>query len=105
MVVDQYLLGWILASVLGLIAVYSTVAKSRSNRRALLAERSECVKSVTVSNAAECRSAEDDVDVIIVGAGVAGSALAHTLGKVLNCFPLFIFSVNKLTYIFGDLRQ
>lgn len=96
MVVDQYLLGWILASVLGLIAV----AKSWSNRRALLAERSECVKSVTVSNAAECRSAEDDVDVIIVGAGVAGSALAHTLGKVLYCFPLFIFSVNKLTYIF-----
>lgn len=80
MVVDQYLLGWILASVLCLIAV----AKSRSNRRALLPERSECVKSVTVSNAAECRSAEDDVDVIIVGAGVAGSALAHTLGKVLN---------------------
>ena len=33
----------------------------------------------TAAVAGECRS---DSDVIIVGAGVAGAALAHTLGKV-----------------------
>lgn len=33
----------------------------------------------------------NDVDIIIVGAGVAGAALAHTLGKVIkNCLLLFI---------------
>lgn len=105
MVVDQYLLGWILASVLGLIAVYSTVAKSRSNRRALLPERSECLKSVTVSNPAECRSAEDDVDVIIVGAGVAGSALAHTLGKDGRRVRVIERDLTEPDRIVGELLQ
>lgn len=103
--VDQYLLGWILASVLGLIAAYSTVAKRRSNRRALLAERSECVKSVTVSNAAECRSAEDDADVIIVGAGVAGSALAHTLGKDGRRVHVIERDLTEQDRIVGELLQ
>lgn len=103
--VDQYLLGWILASVLGLVAAYSTVAKRRSNRRALLAERSECVKSVTVSNAAECRSAEDDVDVIIVGAGVAGSALAHTLGKDGRRVHVIERDLTEQDRIVGELLQ
>lgn len=93
MVVDQYLLAWIFASVIALIAVYGTVATRRSNnnRRASLEEEERSRGCLTVSDA-ECRSADGDVDVIIVGAGVAGSALAHTLGKVLISLPLFIFS-------------
>lgn len=96
---DQYLLGWILASVLGLVALYRALVKRNDDRRSALVEkRSECVKSVMVSNG-ECRSTDGDVDVIIVGAGVAGAALAHTLGKVreyASFEPLsFIFSANK----------
>lgn len=42
----------------------------------------ECVKS---SGDGECRPEYGSgTDVIIVGAGVAGSALAHTLGKVIK---------------------
>ncbi|KAL6216744.1 hypothetical protein ACLB2K_009963 [Fragaria x ananassa] len=83
MVVDQYLLAWIFASVIALIAMYGTVATRRSNnnRRASLEEEERSRGCLMVSDA-ECRSADGDVDVIIVGAGVAGSALAHTLGKV-----------------------
>ena len=42
-------------------------------------------RQATTAVNGECRSKNgggDDVDVIIVGAGVAGAALAHTLGKV-----------------------
>lgn len=36
----------------------------------------------------------DDVDIIIVGAGVAGAALAHTLGKVIkNCLLLLFIGI------------
>lgn len=42
----------------------------------------ECVKS---SGDGECRPEYGSgTDVIIVGAGVAGAALAHTLGKVIK---------------------
>lgn len=85
--------GWILASALGLFGLFYLVAKKKdaSNRRALLESRSESVKSIATTNG-ECRSDNSsDADVIIVGAGVAGSALAHTLGKVIYLF-LFCFS-------------
>lgn len=35
-----------------------------------------------------------EVDVIIVGAGVAGSALAHTLGKVVSIFFSSCFALS-----------
>ena len=36
----------------------------------------------------------DDDDIIIVGAGVAGAALAHTLGKVIkNCLLLLFIGI------------
>lgn len=36
----------------------------------------------------ECRLADSGTDVVVVGAGVAGAALAYTLGKVR--FLLFV---------------
>ena len=79
---DQSLFGWILASVLGIVAIYSLVAKKK--RAGVSSEaRSECVESVTTTTNGECGFGNGDVDVIIVGAGVAGAALAHTLAKVI----------------------
>lgn len=47
----------------------------------------------------ECRPEEDsDPDVIIVGAGVAGAALAYTLGKVSFMFLSLVF--HKVAFYF-----
>lgn len=92
--VDPYTMGWILASVLGLIALYYLVVKNKNHGEPSPENESECVKSVAPINE-ECRSKKGDADVIIVGAGVAGSALAHTLGKVnfiVFCVRLFLIS-------------
>lgn len=77
------MLGWILFSALSLFALYSVVfaGNSRGSSQGKAAPRSENVTTA----AGECGSEklDGDADVIIVGAGVAGSALAHTLGKVI----------------------
>ncbi|GAV57995.1 SE domain-containing protein/NAD_binding_8 domain-containing protein [Cephalotus follicularis] len=83
---DHYMWGWILGSVLalvllynlGLVALYKSVIKSANGN----GDERESVNNTVVHVNGECKSDNgSDVDVIIVGAGVAGSALAHTLGK------------------------
>lgn len=83
--VDQYVFGWIFVSVLSLLALYSLIMKKNSSST----RKSECVEIAKALNG-DCGSKNDDVDVIIVGAGVAGSALAYTLGKV-NCYADCLF--------------
>jgi squalene monooxygenase len=80
---DQSLFGWILASVLGLVAIYYSFVAKKKRAGVSSEARSECVESVTTTTNGECGSGKGDVDVIIVGAGVAGAALAHTLAKVI----------------------
>lgn len=87
--VDQCGLGWILASVLGAAALYFLFGKKNcgvSNER-----RRESLKNIATTNG-ECKSSNSDGDIIIVGAGVAGSALAYTLAKVILSF-WFLFSI------------
>ncbi|KAK7410108.1 hypothetical protein VNO78_00637 [Psophocarpus tetragonolobus] len=78
--VDPYVLGWIMCTVLSLVALRNFLFAS-NNRCA--SSSALCAQNITTA-AGECRSTNcsADVDVIIVGAGVAGSALAHTLGKI-----------------------
>ncbi|KAM1289267.1 hypothetical protein ACFX13_016916 [Malus domestica] len=104
---DQYLLGWIFATVLGVVFLYRALAKRSDEKgRGLVEEenRSECVKSVMVSNG-ECRSTDGDVDVIIVGAGVAGAALAHTLGKDGRRVHVIERDLTEPDRIVGELLQ
>ena len=91
---DQYALGAIVVSVFALVvAIYSFVAAKKKVAGEARTEASvNCVAAAAAANG-ECRSANAaDADVIIVGAGVAGSALAHTLGKVRQIFFHFVFS-------------
>lgn len=60
--------------------------------------------SVTTSINGECRS-EDDADVIIVGAGVAGAALAHTLGKDGRRVRVIERDLTEPDRIVGELLQ
>ncbi len=64
---------------------------SSSSRKGTLGLVQECDSSVLGANGVE---EEGGLDAIIVGAGVAGGALAYTLGKVRFlvlswCFPSF----------------
>ncbi|XP_057990396.1 squalene monooxygenase SE1-like [Hevea brasiliensis] len=74
----QYVIGGILASVLGFVLLN----RSRGMKKTKEAKenmRDEVVKS---SEQVLCQSENaTNADIIIVGAGVAGSALAYTLGK------------------------
>ncbi|RVW56285.1 Squalene monooxygenase [Vitis vinifera] len=82
--VDQGILGWIFASLLGFVVFRSVLLKNKKKGGASVEIRDECVKSTANG---ECRSktACEEADVIIVGAGVAGAALANTLGKAEFC--------------------
>ncbi|KAG6516820.1 squalene monooxygenase SE1-like isoform X2 [Zingiber officinale] len=80
---DQYLLGTIMASIL---MFFLLVGFWGCKRKAHLApgNRSSC--------AIRAEKGGSGTDVIVVGAGVAGSALAYTLGKVRRAFAsLFDF--------------
>ncbi|KAG7966475.1 hypothetical protein I3843_08G053600 [Carya illinoinensis] len=103
--VDPYALGWSFASVLmGLVALYILVDKK--NRSRVSSEtRSEGVERVTTITRGECRSTDGDADVIIVGAGVAGSALAHTLGKDGRRVHVIERDLTEPDRIVGELLQ
>lgn len=87
---DQYVWETILAVALGFVAAYGILVRNANARRKSAAEDREPHSATTTAIDGKCRSknsAADDVDVIIVGAGVAGAALAHTLGEVSLIFP------------------
>ncbi|KAJ6685771.1 SQUALENE MONOOXYGENASE [Salix purpurea] len=81
---DQCMQGWILATLSVLFATCCLLIKKkeRGTKKDLLESRSKSVNCTATANE-ECISGIfSDADVIIVGAGVAGAALAHTLGKM-----------------------
>ncbi|XP_043713414.1 squalene monooxygenase SE1-like isoform X2 [Telopea speciosissima] len=76
----EYIYGVIFAVLLGFYLFYSSQGRKRRGKdRASTEIRDESVKNTSKR---ECRwDNGEDADVIIVGAGVAGAALAHTLGE------------------------
>ncbi|GKV33461.1 hypothetical protein SLEP1_g41978 [Rubroshorea leprosula] len=99
---DQFVWGWILSSLLALVALFGMAV--RKPRRDGISRRSECVKSVAAVSG-ECRSDNGGADVIIVGAGVAGAALAHTLGKDGRRVHVIERELTEPDRIVGELLQ
>lgn len=110
--VDPYVLWTFFASLLGFVALSvlhrrnygNGMAKDRSKVRmnknntnnSLVSE--QCVKR---SDEGEFRQVYGSgTDVIIVGAGVAGAALAHTLAKVRRKKNFHFFGVNFYPFFF-----
>ncbi|KAH7575468.1 hypothetical protein JRO89_XS02G0118100 [Xanthoceras sorbifolium] len=76
--VYQYIIG-VVASLLGIALLYSSRGKKKSIEGSMEIQRNECFQS---SDNEACPSDfGGNEDIIIVGAGVAGSALAYTLAK------------------------
>lgn len=85
MAIDQHVLWTFFASLLGFVLLYTLRRRncSNANKKELMNKSypEECAKQSFSDG--ESRPLEGSgTDVIIVGAGVAGAALAHTLGMV-----------------------
>lgn len=79
--IDQYIFGGFIASLFGFVLLYNLRRKTRKTKGSKVVGKDECIN---ISAAGDGLRKEDggDADIIIVGAGVAGAALAYTLGKV-----------------------
>nr|GMD89191.1 squalene monooxygenase-like [Ipomoea batatas] len=100
--VDQYLAGTLLAGVFGLVAAYALFFRRNGGR-----SEKDGVKTTAIIDG-ECRSRDGgggDVDIIIVGAGVAGAALAHTLGKDGRRVRVIERDLSEPDRIVGELLQ
>lgn len=86
---DQYIFGGVIASLLAVAFLWTL--RSTKKREDKYSQEDDVSGVTTTSPVGECRSDVTDSDVIIVGAGVAGAALAHTLGKVILIFELSLF--------------
>ena len=94
MVFDNYIVGTFLVSLFGFAFLF--ILRCNNNRKKKTEKDSREFKIQTDAvNCADIGGCSPEYgscdDVIIVGAGVAGAALAHTLGKVNFCFLLIIF--------------
>ncbi|KAE8690383.1 Squalene monooxygenase [Hibiscus syriacus] len=101
---DSSVLGWILCLVISLVTLCGVISERRK-RRGISVTRSDSVNGVVTSNG-ECGSTDGShADVIIVGAGVAGSALAHTLGKDGRRVHVIERVLSEPDRIVGELLQ
>ncbi|XP_043817209.1 squalene epoxidase 3 isoform X2 [Manihot esculenta] len=76
---SEYLMGRIMASLLGFVLLYRLTANKKATTSRGVARYEKLESS---ENGIDQAEKDKKPDVIIVGAGVAGSALAYTLGKV-----------------------
>ncbi|KAG9135294.1 hypothetical protein Leryth_015192 [Lithospermum erythrorhizon] len=101
---DKYVLGSILATLLVIWAVIVFFFKKNGAKKVNGIEGST---ATTTSIDGECRSSSgaDDAHIIIVGAGVAGAALAYTLGKDGRRVRVIERDLTEPDRIVGELLQ
>ncbi|VFQ99042.1 unnamed protein product [Cuscuta campestris] len=99
---DQYLTGTVLAALFGLAAAYAFFFKRSGGR---IAKGGVNTTSINNGDSRSRNSGHGDADVIIVGAGVAGAALAHTLGKDGRKVHVIERDLTEPDRIVGELLQ
>ncbi|KAL8105667.1 squalene monooxygenase SE1-like [Apium graveolens] len=110
--IDQFFLGEILAGVIGVVVLYGLFGnKDRNNgtasiKSAVYSNDDDITRSSFVSNG-HCSpgNAAGNTDVIVVGAGVAGSALAYTLAKDGRRVHVIERDLTEQDRIVGELLQ
>ncbi|PWA96591.1 squalene epoxidase, FAD/NAD(P)-binding domain protein [Artemisia annua] len=93
--------------VTGFVLIYAFFVLKNVRKVAPHNNSSSSVTTKTVCINGECRSHDDDddADVIVVGAGVAGAALAHTLGKDGRRVRVIERDLTEPDRIVGELLQ
>ncbi|KAI3460122.1 hypothetical protein Pfo_016785 [Paulownia fortunei] len=106
--VDLALLGSLLAALFGFLALYC-YGLSRKNEKSCSPESGNNAASTTITTTVidgrGCVSRKGGDDVVIVGAGVAGAALAHTLGKEGRRVRVIERDLTEPDRIVGELLQ
>ncbi|XP_022855568.1 squalene monooxygenase-like [Olea europaea var. sylvestris] len=109
-VIDQYIIGGFIASLLllywGILGfVFSNNLRrniTKKNKSSKVVRKEECYTSTN----GRCRPEVDgSTDIIIVGAGVAGAALAYTLGKEGRQVHVIERDLSEPDRIVGELLQ
>ncbi|KAA8549889.1 hypothetical protein F0562_001573 [Nyssa sinensis] len=102
--IDQYILGGAIASLLGFLLFYYSFQGNRKSNRASIEIRSD--ESVKNPDDGECQpETPGNTKIIIVGAGIAGSALACTLGKDGRRVLVIKRDLTEPDRIVGELLQ
>ncbi|KAE8010406.1 hypothetical protein FH972_006777 [Carpinus fangiana] len=107
-VIDQHVLWTFFASLFGFVLLYTLRRNNNSNGNKIKTKKmtfpKECAKESFPDG--ECRPVNGSgTDVIIVGAGVAGSALAYTLGKDGRRVHVIERDLTEPDRIVGELLQ
>ncbi|XP_043816633.1 squalene monooxygenase SE1-like [Manihot esculenta] len=99
---SEYLMGRIMASLLGFVLLYRITAKKKATTSRGVARYEKLESS---ENGIDQAEKDNKPDVIIVGAGVAGSALAYTLGKDGRNVHVIERDLTEPDRIVGELLQ
>ncbi|KAL2231504.1 squalene monooxygenase-like [Sesamum indicum] len=103
--IDQYILGGFVASLVAFVLLYNLPRKTRkTNKVSKVGRGDECIKTSAVGGGSGTE-AGGDADIIIVGAGVAGAALAYTLGKDGRRVHVIERDLTEPDRIVGELLQ
>ncbi|XVE48652.1 hypothetical protein DITRI_Ditri01bG0019300 [Diplodiscus trichospermus] len=102
--VDQFVLGGVIAFLLGFVLLYQIRRKRMNGASSMRIKENDCLKSSQTEML--CGSVRaTNTDIIIVGAGVAGSSLAFTLGKQGRRVRVIERNLSEPDRIVGELLQ
>ncbi|KAL6531730.1 Squalene epoxidase 1 [Orobanche minor] len=102
--IDQYIFGGFVASLFGFVLLYNLRRKMRKPKGSKAVCEDECTTRSTAGGGFR-EEAGSDADIIIVGAGVAGAALAYTLGKEGRRVHVIERDLTEPDRIVGELLQ
>ncbi|KAL2476822.1 Squalene epoxidase 1 [Forsythia ovata] len=109
-VMDQYIIGGFIASLLllywvllGFVLLYNLRRNRNKNKSSKIARKHDCIN--TSANGQYRQEVDGSTDIIIVGAGVAGAALAYTLGKEGRRVHVIERDLSEPDRIVGELLQ
>ncbi|KAK4844257.1 hypothetical protein QYF36_018123 [Acer negundo] len=106
---DQYIVATLFASLFGFIFLFVLRRNNNNNKLKKDAEDNNKIQSNIVQSSISTGDSSPEiasgVDVIVVGAGVAGAALAHTLGKEGRRVHVIERDLTEPDRIVGELLQ
>ncbi|EOX97271.1 hypothetical protein QUC31_015774 [Theobroma cacao] len=104
--VDQVILGGVIASLLGVVLLHHIRRRKVKGASSMgIIQGNECLESSQNEMLSGSEIATTSTDIIIVGAGVAGSALAYTLGKEGRRVRVIERDLSEPDRIVGELLQ